>query len=351
VRPTGEAGPPTRNRRCSDAAATGAGLVLGAVADRLLADPRRFHPVAGYGGAVSRWERAVYRPSRMRGAMFAAVAVGTPLAVGLAANRMTRGRPVLRVLAVGLGTWTVLGGTSLGRTGDRMADLLDPPGALAAARALLPHLCGRDPQALDAVGLLRASTESVAENTSDAVVGALLWGAVAGLPGLLAFRAANTLDAMVGHRTQRYERFGWASARLDDLLGWLPARLTAVLMVGCAPMVGGRPADAWRAWRRDAAAHPSPNAGPCEAAAAGALGVRLGGPTAYRHRVECRPLLGRGHPPGPDDLRRAVRLSAAVGWATLAALAIGRWIAMRGIEVARRTPPVPTIGGVRPKGP
>jgi adenosylcobinamide-phosphate synthase len=132
------------------------------------------------------------------------------------------------------------------------------------------------------------------------------------------------MDAMVGHRSPRYERFGWAAARLDDVANWLPARLTAALTVACAPIVGGSGAAAWHAWRRDGAAHPSPNAGRCEASAAGALGVRLGGRNVYGGRVENRPRLGWGRPPVAVDIPRAVRLSRAV------------WLAAAGLAVAAR---------------
>ena len=147
--------------------------------------------------------------------------------------------------------------------------------------------------------------------------------------------AANTLDAMVGHRSPRYERFGWAAARLDDVANLLPARVCALLTAAVAPAVGGSPAVSLRAWRRDAAPHPSPNAGPVEAAAAGALGVTLGGRTVYPHGAEERPRLGDGPPPGPADLRRAARLSrlvgaAATGLAAVAATALGRWLAVPG---------------------
>ncbi|NJA59202.1 cobalamin biosynthesis protein, partial [Streptomyces sp. NEAU-H3] len=153
-------------------------------------------------------------------------------------------------------------------------------GDLAAARERLPHLCGRDPRRLDADGIARAVVESVAENTSDAVVGALVWGALGGVPGLVAFRAVNTLDAMVGHKSPRHLRFGWSAARLDDVMGFPGARLTA----GLAALVGGAPRTALAAVREDAHRHPSPNAGPVEAAFAGALGVRLGGTLSYGGR-------------------------------------------------------------------
>ncbi|WP_250558510.1 CobD/CbiB family cobalamin biosynthesis protein, partial [Pseudonocardia lacus] len=243
--------------------------------------------------------------------------------------------PVAGVLLTAAATWTVLGGTSLARHGTALADEL-ADGDLAAARARLPSLCGRDPASLDVAGAARAGTESMAENTSDAVVAPLLWGAAAGVPGLLGYRAVNTLDAMVGHRSPRYLRFGWAAARLDDLANLLPARVAAALFAVLAPAVGGSPRAALATWWRDAAAHPSPNAGPVEATAAGALGVTLGGRTVYPHRVEERPRLGRGPAPTPADLRRAARLSRLVGAAaTLLAVVVA---AVRGPGRRRRAP-------------
>src|SRR3954451_2476221 len=217
---------------------TAAGLALGALADLLLAAPRRGHPVAGFGATAAALERRVWRNSRAAGAGYA---LGLGAAGGArrgAARRATRDRPAARTLVTAAATWTVLGGTSLGRAaGVLQAHLV--AGDLPAARAALPALAGRDPSGLGAGELARATIESGAENTADAAVGPLLWGAVAGLPGLLGYRAANTLDAMVGHRSPRYERFGWAAARADDVANWLPARLTAALVVICAPLAGG----------------------------------------------------------------------------------------------------------------
>ncbi|WP_369140828.1 cobalamin biosynthesis protein [Modestobacter versicolor] len=300
-------------------AATAAGLALGAVADLLLADPRRGHPVAGFGRAAAALERVLWRDSRAAGVAHVAVCVGTATALGATAQRLTGGRPLARTALTAAATWAVLGGTSLGRAAGTMAAHLDA-GDLAAARAHLPTLAGRDPSGLGEPELVRATVESVAENTSDAAVAPLFWGAVAGVPGLLAYRAANTLDAMVGYRSARYLRFGWAAARLDDVLNWVPARVTAALTVLTAPLAGGSPAGAWRAWRRDGAAHPSPNAGRCEAALAGALELRLGGRNVYGERVEERPTLGDGQPPVRGDIRRAVRLSRAV-WTAAAVVA------------------------------
>ncbi|MDK3257323.1 cobalamin biosynthesis protein [Blastococcus capsensis] len=303
--------------------ATALGLALGALADVALADPRRGHPVAGFGAVAATAERHLWRDSRLAGAGHWALLVAGTTALGVVADRSTRQRPFVRTVATAAATWAVLGGTSLGRTAGRLHDALTA-GDLDTARATLPSLAGRDPSALDGAGLARATVESVAENTADAAVAPLFWGALAGLPGLLGYRAVNTLDAMVGHRSPRYARFGWAAARADDVANWLPARLTAALTVACAPLAGGSAAEAWRTWRRDGAAHPSPNAGRCEASAAGALGLRLGGRNVYGSRVENRPPLGNGRAPAPADIPRAVRLSRAV------------WLAAAGLAVALR---------------
>ncbi|MER7335415.1 cobalamin biosynthesis protein [Micromonospora sp. NPDC000119] len=296
--------------------ATAAGLVAGYALDALLGDPRRYHPVAGFGRAAGALERRIYRPDRAAGTAFAALAVGAPVLLGVAATVATRNRPVARAALVAAGTWTVLGGRTLRHEATVMGRALRE-GDLLAARQRLGHLCGRDPSALDEPELARATVESVAENTSDAVVAPLVWGAVAGLPGLLGYRAANTLDAMVGHRSPRYARFGTPAARLDDLLNLLPARLTGLLTIAVAPTAHGDRERAWRVWRRDRNDHPSPNAGQCEAAMAGALGVRLGGRNVYFGRSEVRPFLGDGPRPEARHLKRAARISGAVGLAAL----------------------------------
>ncbi|MCW1821460.1 cobalamin biosynthesis protein [Mycolicibacterium conceptionense] len=294
--------------------AAASGIAVGFLADLLLGDPRRGHPVAGFGAGAARLEKLTYSDTRGAGVLHTGLLLGGLAGLGWAAGRGDR------VWMTAAATYVALGGTSLNRVGNRMATLLDA-GDLAGARALLPSLCGRDPAALDASGLTRATVESLAENTSDAQVAPLFWAAVGGVPGVLVYRGANTLDAMIGHRSPRYRYFGWAAARFDDALNYLPARLTGVLTVLCAPVVGGSPAAALRAWRRDASRHPSPNAGVAEASFAGALGVRLGGPTQYAHQLEIRPTLGDGRIPEVDDVARAVRLSRAVQ-AAAAAVAV-----------------------------
>ncbi|MEU4427533.1 cobalamin biosynthesis protein [Actinoplanes sp. NPDC024001] len=307
-------------------AADAAGLLAGYLLDAALGDPRRFHPVAGFGTATAALERRLYRPGRAAGVAFTAVAVGVPVLAGLAAGRATRAVPLARAAVTAAATWTVLGGRTLRRESRIMARHLDA-GDLPAARGRLNHLCGRDPSSLDEPELARATVESVAENTSDAVVAPLFWGALLGPAGLLGYRAANTLDAMVGHRSPRYARFGTASARLDDGLNFVPSRLTGLITVAVAPIAGGTPRETLRVWRRDRNDHPSPNAGQCESAMAGALGVRLGGRNVYFGRSETRPFLGDGPRPSAVHLRRAARVSGAVGAVAVgmaAAAAAGR---------------------------
>lgn len=299
------------------------GLLLGTVLDALVADPRAAHPVAAFGSLASRAEDRLWAGTRTRGVVFTAACAGPVAAGGWALQRLARRSPLRGIGITAVATWTVLGAASLATEASKIERALEA-GDLGTARERLPALCGRDPDQLAAPEIARATIESVAENTSDAAVAPLFWGAVAGVPGLLAYRAINTLDAMVGHRSPRYERFGWAAARLDDAANWVPARLTALLTVALAPAAGGSRRRALRTLRHDGAAHPSPNAGRCEAAFAGALGVQLGGVNVYHGRAEQRGLLGDGPPPTACDIARAVRLSrlvTAVAAATSAAAA------------------------------
>ncbi|PKW15081.1 cobalamin biosynthesis protein [Saccharopolyspora spinosa] len=291
------------------------GLLLGVAADAAIGDPKRGHPVAIFGKVAQAAERALHRDQRIAGVAYTGLLVGGTVGIGVLAQRLSRCSPVLEAAVTGLATWAVLGGSSLADEGTAMARMLDA-GEIDAARARLRNLCGRDSAVLDGQGLARATVESVAENTSDAVVAPLVWGAIAGIPGLIGYRAANTLDAMVGHRSPRYRDFGWASARLDDVLNLVPSRLAAVLTAACAPVVGGSASGAWRTWRQDASAHPSPNAGQVEAAFAGALQIRLGGRTVYGHVVEQRPVLGEGRTADAGDVTRSVELSRVIGTVT-----------------------------------
>ncbi|WP_328482696.1 cobalamin biosynthesis protein [Streptomyces sp. NBC_00377] len=317
------------------------GAATGLLGDLLLGDPRRGHPVAAFGRAAGAVERLLWRDHRGWGALHAVVCAGGAAGLGAVAEKAVRRSPAASVALVSAAAWAVVGGSSLVREARAVGRALEA-GDLEAARERLPHLCGRDPQALDADGIARAVVESVAENTSDAVVGALVWGAVGGVPGLLGFRAVNTLDAMVGHRSPRYLRYGWAAARLDDVAGWPGARLTAAL----AAVAGDDPRGALRAWRADARRHPSPNAGPVEASFAGALGVRLGGTLSYAGRVEHRPVLNgtAGRPVVVRDIERAARLSRRVGLLALGVTVAARAVTPR-VAATRSVTKDPLKGG------
>ena len=188
---------------------------------------------------------------------------------------------------------------------DHVAAVARPLGAgdLERARQEVSMIVGRDPSRLDEAGVARASLESLAENTSDGIVAPVFWGVLLGLPGIAAYKAINTLDSMIGHRTPRYEAFGWASARIDDLVNLIPARLTGLLFA----VTSVRPREALAVMWRDAGHHRSPNAGWPEAALAGALGIRLSGPRIYGDRVAEEPWVNEGAPdPGPEDIHRGL---------------------------------------------
>jgi adenosylcobinamide-phosphate synthase len=319
-------------------------VALGFAADRVLGDPARLHPVAGFGAIAACVERLVWRPSRVVGALYAGALVVTMC--GAAASGGRRLSPPARAAFAVAVLWATLGGRSLERAALRLQAALDA-GDLDRARALAPALVGRDPSTLDGAELARAAVESVAENTSDAVVAPLLWMAAFGPGGAAGYRAINTLDAMVGHRDARHLRFGWAAARLDDAANWVPARVTALLVIALAR---GRRRAAWRAAFVDGARHPSPNAGRAEGAFAGALGVRLGGVNHYPHGSEARAALGSGAAPDSDDIARAVSIARHVGVLAAAVAAIGAAMSARRPLVAVACPggqPAAAIGARR----
>jgi adenosylcobinamide-phosphate synthase len=283
------------------------GAATGIIVDRFVGEPRVSpHPVALLGRALGAIESAVYRDRKSGGVVLTAAG----LAIGAGAG--------LAVRSTAAATYVAVAGRALGDAA-RAVDAALAVGDIERARALIPSLVGRDPSTMDDKELCRATVESVAENTVDAVVAPALWAAVLGAPGALGFRAVNTMDSMVGHRSPRYERFGWASARLDDIAGWVPARVTAALVAAVRPDAATA---VLRAVREDAPHHPSPNAGVAEAAFAGALGLRLGGKNCYGDRTEIRASLGDGRPPERGDIDRAVRLADEVGLALAGGLAL-----------------------------
>ncbi len=286
-----------------------AGAALGLAADRLLGEPpARLHPVAAFGSAMARFEALAYRDSRAAGVLHAAT--GVALGAGAAPRVSIRNHPFLaEAPATAVAAYAAAAGRSLADTALSIGTRLEQ-GRLVEAAEALPALVGRDPTGMDEKEMARAVVESVAENTVDAVVAPVLWAALAGPAGAFGYRAVNTMDSMVGHKNPRYLHYGWASARLDDVANLVPARLTVALVAAVRP---GSARDVWRVVRRDASRHPSPNAGPAEAAFAAALGLQLGGTNRYGDRTEVRGPLGHGRTPEPADIARAVRLSQDVG--------------------------------------
>lgn len=288
-----------------------AGLLL----DRLLGEPRRWHPLVGFGRFAAAAETGLRRAApghavgnRLRG-LLAWCFVVLPC-VALAA---WLAHPLLDVLLL----WLALGGRSLGEHARAIAAPL-ASGDLPAAREAVGRIVSRDTARLDEESVARAAVESVLENGNDAVFGTLFWFCLFGGAGAVLFRLANTLDAMWGYKDARRVYFGWAAARIDDVLGYVPARLTALTYA-----LLGRTRSALACWRQQAAAWSSPNAGPVMAAGAGALKVGLGGTAIYRGTVEQRPQLGTGVPPNAADIGRALALVERGQWLWLAVLALG----------------------------
>lgn len=270
------------------------------------------HPVVWIGALIGALERALNRGSgprrRAAGVLAIAIAAGVAAGVGAGCAALLAG-PIGLVVAACLGS-SLIAQRSLAAHVRRVAAALEQ-GGLAAGREAVSHIVGRDPEALDEAGVCRAAVESLAENFSDGVVAPVFWMAVAGLPGAAAYKAINTADSMVGHRTERHLAFGWASARLDDLLNLPASRLCALLLVAAAVFVpGASPRAAAAAVWRDARRHRSPNAGWPEAAMAGALGLALAGPRRYGGVEVEDAVMGAGgrRAVTPADIRRALRL-------------------------------------------
>lgn len=298
-------------------AATATGVVASRFAPEL---PDDLHPVARFGRTMTELEEHLWRDDRDAGIAY--VAVG--LTLGAVAGRTARSTAL--VVAV------CSAGAQLRSTAGTIADLLEA-GDVEGARRALPALVGRDPSTLDESGIAAAAIESVAENTVDAVFAPALWAVLGGAGGAAAHRAVNTMDAMVGRRDDRYERFGWAAAKLDDIANWAPARLFALAVATAAP---DRREAIVRAVTHDAPRHPSPNAGVAEAAMAAALGCELGGPLRYGDVYEDRPLLGAGARPDTEALRAAITLAERAETMLIVALAVGAALTARPRRRRRR---------------
>lgn len=314
-------------------------VLLGALAlDAVIGDPdvlwRRWpHPVVWIGRLIAWGDHALNRPGwseparRLAGAAALAALVALALGAGWAVEaglRRMPGGPILAALAASV----LLAQRSLHDHVARVRDAFGT-GGLPAARVAVSMIVGRDPDSLDEGGVARAAIESAAENFSDGVVAPAFWFACLGLPGLIAYKAVNTADSMVGHLSERHRAFGWASARFDDLVNLVPARLSGLLVALAAPASGGHPVAAWRVTMRDARLHRSPNAGWPEAAMAGSLGIALAGPRLYASGHVDDPYLNReGRGATPGDITRALRVM--VGAAVLHGMMYGgiAWLGM-----------------------
>jgi adenosylcobinamide-phosphate synthase len=284
------------------------------------------HPVRMIGATISFGERILRRgeaPRDLRnGAVLAistiAIAAFCTWAIIDIARRI--GAPLGAIAAIVI-AWTTLalrGLDDAARKVERVLESNDEQGA----RGALPALVGRDPEVLDRAGMIRATVESVAENTSDGVIAPMLFLFIGGPIGAMAYKAINTLDSMIGYRDERNLYFGRAAARIDDAANFLPARLTALCMIAAAQFVTGRAQHAWTVCQADARKHASPNAGFPEAAAAGALGIQLGGDAIYGGEIERRATMGIGDRiPEAADIARAramMRFAAAIAFCLIA---------------------------------
>ncbi|MCC1482675.1 adenosylcobinamide-phosphate synthase CbiB [Roseibaca sp. Y0-43] len=307
-------------------------MLVASLLDMAIGWPERLyarigHPVTWIGALISALEARLNtgQPAR-RLATGAGVTLGVVLLVGGIAAALQAALPsgLWGVLLGGVLAWPLVALRSMHQ---HVAAVVTPlvAGDLAQARQAVSMIVGRDPSALDDAGVARAALESLAENTSDGIVAPVFWGMVAGLPGIAAYKAINTMDSMIGHRNARYEHFGKAAARLDDLANLVPARLTGLFF---ALLSAGR-GRAFRIMWRDAGKHRSPNAGWPEAAMAGGLNRRLSGPRVYGDQIAAEPWLNAGSPdPAPQDLARGLALyrramAAMIGVLAVLALAGG----------------------------
>ncbi|KRA56031.1 adenosylcobinamide-phosphate synthase CbiB [Devosia sp. Root635] len=293
------------------------------------------HPVIWIGRFITFMEKGVDKrertPSQRRdaGIFTLGLLLLVTLVVALMVQQLLRSLPFGWVLEILVAT-PFLAQKELGRAVEAVATALRT--SLEAGRESVSHIVGRDPQALDEAGAARAAIETLAESTSDGVVAPWFWLVVFGLPGIALYKAINTADSMIGHMNERYRDYGWAAAKLDDLVNWLPARLTAILVIAaCFITPHASPSKAWAAARRDASKHESPNAGWPEAAFAGALGFKLGGPRSYDGELVDLPSFGDGKSAlvGSDILRALVlyrsTLNVLLGLSVVVALLV--WVA------------------------
>ena len=268
--------------------------------DTLIGDPRtRLHPVVLMGNLISALEKILYRAADgstaklIKGAILVAVVIGTSLAIGFEIEKLARslGTMTAQIFIEGLTLAFMISPRSLADAGREIHDLL-MLGNLAEARRKVGWIVGRDTDRLNEPEIVRATVETISENTVDGIISPLFFWLIGGLPLAVAYRAANTMDSMIGYRNEKYLYFGRAAARLDDVLNWIPARLTAMLFITSAAVLNLDYKNALHMVRRDADKHPSPNGGYAEAAVAGALNIRLGGFNSYFGRQTFRAYMG-----------------------------------------------------------
>lgn len=295
-------------------------LTLAAVVlDAVFGEPRRWHPLVAFGNWAKRLEQR-FNPGgrgwRSHGVSAWVIAV---LPLTLVAWWLAE-LPWIGTLVGVIALYAAIGLRSLNEHAEPVARALEA-GDLEQARQRVGYMVSRETRELDEGAVARAATESVLENGSDAVFAALFWFAVAGAPGVVLYRLSNTLDAMWGYRNARFERFGWAAARIDDVLNYIPARLVALTYA-----LLGKTAMALHCWRKQAPLWDSPNAGPVMAAGAGALGVQLGGPAVYHGELHERPHLGLGEPARAEDIDRGMDLVRQGVMLWVGVLIIGGWL-------------------------
>ncbi len=295
-------------------------LLFAVLLDKWLGEPKKFHPLAGFGRLAARCETLVRKSdpavetgkiARIKGVLSVLFLLLPFVSISTALSAIPRWGMLFQAVLL----YFAIGATSLARHARDVANAMER-NDLELARSSVAMIVSRDTGAMQESDIARATVESVLENGSDAVFAALFWFLILGAPGAVMYRLANTLDAMWGYRTVRYLHFGWAAARFDDVLNWVPARLTALTYT----VLGNLPV-AWRCWRSQGKLWYSPNAGPVMAAGAGALAIELGGPAIYHGVMKDRPILGEGRVPCTADIERAISLVQRSLWL---------WVALAG---------------------
>ena len=280
-------------------------IAIALLMDRFFGEPQRFHPLVGFGNLAAFLEKHIRKGKpghflleRLRGIFAWSLAVVPLTVIAYSLSQLDKIGFAIEILLL----YLAIGAQSLAEHGEAIAKPL-ASGDIPNARIQIGRIVSRDTSQLDENGIASAAVESVLENGNDALFGTLFWFVIAGGAGAVLYRLANTLDAMWGYKNERFLYFGWAAARIDDLLNFIPARLAALTYA-----VLGQTKKSITCWFNQAPQWDSPNAGPVMAAGAGALSIRLGGSAVYHGKIEVRPILGCGEAPKAQDIRRAIKL-------------------------------------------